>query len=76
MTAALVSSVLKNFLSMEPLRQRAGESWPPEEAVVASIRAATKELQESLQDLCKTSLEKITTLCQYFDLSRITVFFF
>uniref|UniRef100_H3DA24 Tripartite motif containing 65 n=1 Tax=Tetraodon nigroviridis TaxID=99883 RepID=H3DA24_TETNG len=53
---------LKNFLTMEPLCQRAGESWPPEEAVVASIRAAIKELQESVQNLCKTSLEKITTL--------------
>lgn len=61
---------------MEPLCQRAGESWPPEEAVVASIRAVTKELQESVQDLCKTSLAKITTLCQCFYFSTITVWFF
>lgn len=67
-----MSSVFKNFLSMEPLSQRTAESWPPEEAVVASIRAAMKELQESVQDLCKTSLQKITTLCQCFYL----LFFF
>lgn len=61
---------------MEPLCQRAGESWPPDEAVVASIRAVTKELQESVQDLCKTSLAKITTLCQCFYFSTITVLVF
>lgn len=66
MKAAFVTSVPKNFLTMGPLCQREGESWPPEEAVVASIRAATKELQQSVNDLCKTSLEKITTLRQYF----------
>lgn len=35
-----------------------------EEAVVASVRSAMKELQESTQDLCKTSLAKIATLGQ------------
>lgn len=60
---------------MEPLCQSAGGSWPPEEPMVASVRAATKELRESVQDLCKTSLEKITALCQCFHSSRITAFF-
>ncbi|KAL6116457.1 uncharacterized protein ACO6RY_01073 [Pungitius sinensis] len=56
---------LKNFLVMEP----PGQAGPPgesvlsrEEAVVASIRSAMKELQESMEDLCKTSLAKIATL--------------
>lgn len=52
---------------MEPLCQKeeTGESTPPGEAVVASICSATKELQQSVQDLCKDSLEKITYICQY-----------
>lgn len=56
---------LKNFLTMEPLGQTGatGESIPSqEEAVVASVRSAMKELQESIQDLCKASLNKIITL--------------
>ncbi|XP_071352669.1 finTRIM family, member 86 isoform X2 [Trachinotus anak] len=56
---------LKNFLSMEPLGQTGvtGESvLNQEEAVVASIRSAVKELQTSVQDLCKASLDKIIIL--------------
>lgn len=57
---------------MEPLGQiEETESTPPEEAVVASICSATKQLQESVQDLCKASLEKITYICQY--IFRITI---
>lgn len=52
---------------MEPLGQTGatGESIK-EDAVVASIRSAMKELQESIQELCKASLSKIITLGQYF----------
>ncbi|XP_008296688.1 finTRIM family, member 86 [Stegastes partitus] len=56
---------LKNFLTMEPLGQTGatGESvLRQEEAVVASIRSAMKELQESVHDLCKASLAKIATI--------------
>ncbi|XP_029026255.2 finTRIM family, member 86 [Betta splendens] len=56
---------LKNFLIIEPLDQTSatGESvLNQEEAVVASIRSVVKELRESVQDLCKTSLTKISTL--------------
>uniref|UniRef100_A0AAQ5Y2V4 E3 ubiquitin/ISG15 ligase TRIM25-like n=1 Tax=Amphiprion ocellaris TaxID=80972 RepID=A0AAQ5Y2V4_AMPOC len=56
---------LKNFLIMEPLGQTGatGESvLSQEEAVVASVRSAMKELQDSVQDLCKASLTKIVTL--------------
>lgn len=52
---------------MEPLGQTGatGESiLSQEEAVVASVRSAMKELQESIQDLCKASLAKIVTLGQ------------
>ncbi|XP_049926323.1 finTRIM family, member 86 isoform X2 [Epinephelus moara] len=54
---------LKNFLTMEPLGQTAamGES-SQEEAVVASVRIVMKELQQSIQDVCKASLAKIITL--------------
>lgn len=37
-----------------------------EEVLVASIRSALRELQESIQDLCKASVAKIVTICQYF----------
>lgn len=49
---------------MEPLGQRegAGESAPPQEVVVAAIRSTTKELQESVKDLCGRSLEKISSI--------------
>ncbi|XP_022061486.1 finTRIM family, member 86 [Acanthochromis polyacanthus] len=56
---------LKNFLIMEPLGQTGttGESvLSQEEALVASVRSAMKELQDSVQDLCKASLAKIITL--------------
>ncbi|XP_030007318.1 E3 ubiquitin/ISG15 ligase TRIM25-like [Sphaeramia orbicularis] len=56
---------LKNFFTMDPLGQTdaTGESiLSHEEGVVASIRSVIKELQDSVQELCKTSLTKITTL--------------
>lgn len=65
----IVSSVPKNFHTMEQLDQKdiSGESVSSqEEVVVASIRSALKELQESIQDVCKASLAKIVTICQYF----------
>lgn len=59
---------LKNFLTMEPVGQTGaiGESVPIQEAeVVASIRSAMKELQKSIQDLCKGSMAKIVTLLNH-----------
>lgn len=59
------SSILKNFLSMEPLDQMGATEesiLSQEEAVLASVRSAVKELQDSIQDLCKASLAKIVTL--------------
>ncbi|XP_023256337.1 E3 ubiquitin/ISG15 ligase TRIM25-like [Seriola lalandi dorsalis] len=59
---------LKNFLTMEPLGQTGvtGESvLSQEEAVVASIRSVMKELQTSVQELCKASLAKILTLVNH-----------
>ncbi|XP_074497471.1 finTRIM family, member 86 isoform X1 [Sebastes fasciatus] len=56
---------LKNFLSMVPPGQtgaREESILSQEEAVVASVRSAMKELQESIQELCKTSLAKIVTI--------------
>ncbi|XP_054461125.1 finTRIM family, member 86 [Anoplopoma fimbria] len=56
---------LKNYLIMEPPGQTGatGDSiLSQEEAVVASVRSALKDLQESMQDLCKASLAKIATL--------------
>ncbi|XP_073349673.1 finTRIM family, member 86 [Pagrus major] len=56
---------LKNFHILEPLGQMGatGESiLNQEEAVVASVRSAMRELQESIQDLCKASLAKIVTI--------------
>lgn len=60
-----VSSVFKNFHIMEPLRQpdATGDSALGQEALVVSIRSTMKELQQSVQDLCKASLDKIATLC-------------
>lgn len=60
--------VLENFLTMEPLRptDNKGESIPhQEEAAVASVRSAMKELQESVQELCKATLDKIAAIRQY-----------
>ncbi|XP_029373816.1 finTRIM family, member 86 [Echeneis naucrates] len=56
---------LKNFLIMEPLHQTdtTQESvLSQEEAVVASIRSAMKELQTSVQDLCRATLDKLTMI--------------
>ncbi|XP_028429395.1 finTRIM family, member 86 isoform X2 [Perca flavescens] len=56
---------LKNFLIMEALGQTGATEesiLSQEEAVVASIRSALKELQESIQDVCKATLAKIVTL--------------
>lgn len=56
---------LKNFLLMEPLGQTgaAGQSGIiQEEGMVASIRSVIKELQESVQNLCKESLSKIVKI--------------
>lgn len=49
---------------MEPLVQRegAGESAPPQEAVVAAVRSTTQQLQESVKELCGGSLEKIAAI--------------
>ncbi|KAM4743204.1 finTRIM family, member 86 isoform 2-T2 [Anableps anableps] len=58
-------SFLKNFLLMEPLGQTGstGQSGiSQEEGVVASIRSVIKELQESIQNLCKESLAKIVKI--------------
>ncbi|KAM8905027.1 finTRIM family, member 86 isoform 2-T2 [Spinachia spinachia] len=55
---------LKNFLVMEPPGQAGspGESvMSREEAAVASVRSAMKELQESMGDLCETWLAKLAT---------------
>ncbi|KAK2846928.1 hypothetical protein Q5P01_009927 [Channa striata] len=59
---------LKNFLTMEPLGQTAAKDesvLAQEEALVASVRSAMKELQESIQDVCKASLAKIATLVNH-----------
>lgn len=56
---------LKNFFIMEPLGQTGaiGESiLNQEEVVIASVRSTMKELQESIQELCKASLAKVITL--------------
>lgn len=58
---------LKNFLTMEPLGPTGatGEPVLNQEAVVASIRSTMKELQESIQELCKASLAKIRTIVNH-----------
>ncbi|XP_068174280.1 finTRIM family, member 86 [Antennarius striatus] len=55
---------LKNFFTLEPLghTDTSGQSVSQEEAVVASIRLAVKELQESIEEVCKASLTKIATI--------------
>lgn len=58
---------------MDPLGQR--EAAPPEEeAAVASIRAATKDLQQSVQELCKANLEKISSARQCLHFSNMAEF--
>ncbi|KAM9317651.1 finTRIM family, member 86 [Pholidichthys leucotaenia] len=59
---------LKNFYLMEPLGPPAATKeslLSQEEAAVASVRAAMREFQESIQDLCKASLVKITTILNH-----------
>ncbi|XP_053729617.1 finTRIM family, member 86 [Synchiropus splendidus] len=56
---------LKNFHMMEPQSQSdaAGESiFTKEQTVQESLRAALKELQESVGEIWKTTLTKITTI--------------
>lgn len=50
---------------MEPLRQpdATGDSALGQEALVVSVRSTMKELQQSVQDLCKASLDKIVAIC-------------
>lgn len=61
----IVSSALKNFHIMEPLRQPDATEGLVlgQEALVASVRSTLRELQESIQDLCKANLHKILTIC-------------
>ncbi|KAM9358688.1 finTRIM family, member 86 [Symphorus nematophorus] len=59
---------LKNFLIMEPLAKMGAEGGSvlsQEEAVVASIRSAMKEFQESVQEVCKASLAKIIAIVNH-----------
>lgn len=60
-----VSSVFKNFHIMEPLSQPdvTGDSALGQEALVVSVRSTMKKLQQSVQDLCKASLDKIVAIC-------------
>ncbi|XP_068601965.1 finTRIM family, member 86 [Brachionichthys hirsutus] len=55
---------LKNFLTTEPPGQTgtSGQTVGQEEAAVAAIRSAVKELQELIQELCKGSLANIITI--------------
>ncbi|XP_017286104.1 finTRIM family, member 86 [Kryptolebias marmoratus] len=56
---------LKNFLLMEPLGPMGATGLSvlsEEEAVVASVRSAMKELHDSVQDLCQATLAKITRI--------------
>ncbi|XP_077422262.1 finTRIM family, member 86 [Vanacampus margaritifer] len=56
---------LKNFLTMEMASPTGGTQEPilcKEEAVVADAHSVFKELQESIKELCKSSLAKLTTL--------------
>ncbi|RVE64381.1 hypothetical protein OJAV_G00125230 [Oryzias javanicus] len=56
---------LKNFFLMEPLEPKdaaAGSVLSQEEAIVTSLRSVIKELQESIRDVSKTSIDKIVKL--------------
>lgn len=68
--------VLKNFLLMEPLVQTDAAVIGQEETMVTSVRSVMKELQESVQDLCKGSLEKIITIGQLFSSTLFSSFLF
>lgn len=50
---------------MEQLRQPDATegSAMGQEALVASVRSTVRELQESIQDLCKANLDKILAIC-------------
>lgn len=68
-------SFLKNFLIMEPLGQTGatGQSGiSQEEGVVAPVRTVIKELQESVQNLCKDSLAKIVRIVSHDEPSAST----
>lgn len=53
---------------MEPLDETGatGESTLDQEEMVASIRSTMRDLQESVQQLCKASIVKIVSMSQYF----------
>ncbi|XP_034023781.1 finTRIM family, member 86 [Thalassophryne amazonica] len=56
---------LKNFLTMEPLGQAVttrGSALSQEEETVDTLRSAMMEFKDSLQGLCKASLDKISRL--------------
>ncbi|XP_028321272.1 finTRIM family, member 86 [Gouania willdenowi] len=56
---------LKTFFTLDPTHQSLSKEESvlnQEETVIASIRSAIKELQESLEDVCKASLDKIATI--------------
>ncbi|XP_049580928.1 finTRIM family, member 86 [Syngnathus scovelli] len=56
---------LKNFLTMEMADSTVGTQesiLSKEEAVVADVCSVLKELQESVKELCKSSLAKLVTL--------------
>lgn len=60
-----LSSVFKNFHTMELLRQPDAPEGSAlgQEAIVASVRSTLRELQESIENLCKANLHKILTIC-------------
>ncbi|XP_019748236.1 finTRIM family, member 86 isoform X3 [Hippocampus comes] len=56
---------LKNFLTMEKAGATDGTQESilcKEDAVVADVRSVLKELQESIKELCRSSLAKLVTL--------------
>lgn len=62
---------------MEPLGQKAvaaGSVLSQEEAVVTSVRSVIKELQESIQDISKASIDKIVTLGKIFSAAKSSTF--
>ncbi|XP_015257361.1 PREDICTED: tripartite motif-containing protein 16-like [Cyprinodon variegatus] len=60
-------SFLKNFFLIEPLGQTGGpgQFGISQEEAVASIRSVIKDLQESVQELCKDSLAKIVKIVSH-----------
>lgn len=62
---------------MEPLGQKAvaaGSVLSQEEAVVTSVRSVIKELQESIQDISKASIDKIVKLGKIFSAAKSSTF--